>query len=221
MSRLRGVLFDFGNTLFSHESLAATIAGCCTRLGADVPAGWAQQLAARIDVAAHTPDELRHPRDLDAAVWRARWHELYAVADDEVPGLGADVYRAMHDPLAWHPYASTAATLRRLHTAHVPVGVVSNTGWDVRAVFAAHGLGELVHAFLLSYEAGLVKPAAAMFERACTAIGLPPAEVLMVGDDIVADAGAARAGLTTLLLPVVPPGAENRLGAVAHLVAEE
>jgi HAD superfamily hydrolase (TIGR01493 family) len=221
MSRPQGVLFDFGNTLFAHEALAPTIAGCCRRLGADVRPDWAPQLAARIDAAAHTQDELRHPRDLDAAVWRARWQELYAVADDEVPGLGAAVYRAMHDPLEWRPFASTAATLRRLHAAHVPVGVVSNTGWDVRAVFAAHGLGELVLAFLLSYEAGVVKPAPVMFERACAAIGLQPAQVLMVGDDVVADAGAARAGLTTLLLPVAPPGADNGLEAVVRIVVEE
>ena len=62
---MRGVLFDFGNTLFGHAPLADTIAG----LG--VPPPDAADLAARIDAAAAHPDEAIHRRDLDAAVWAA------------------------------------------------------------------------------------------------------------------------------------------------------
>lgn len=214
---MRGVLFDFGNTLFAHEPLPVTIAACCARLRRPMPDAWALEFAARIEAAAHTVDELQRGRDLDAAVWQTRWHVLYSIADDEVPGLGATIYAAMHDPAEWVPYAGTATTLRRLRAGGVPVGIVSNTGWDVRAVLAAHGLLDEVSAVALSYEVGAVKPSRAIFESACAALGVAPAQALMVGDDLVADAGAARAGLRTLLLPVTAPGTDNGLDAVAGL----
>lgn len=221
MSEVQAVLFDFGNTLFAHEPLPDTILVTCDRLGAPVSPSWAKAVAARIDEAAHTPSELQHPRDLDAAVWRERWHVLYALADDEAPGLGAALYDAMHDPLAWRPYMSTGVTLSSLHRMGVPVAIVSNTGWDVRTVFAAHHMLQLVTAFVLSYEAGAVKPSPVIFHAACAALGVQPADALMVGDDPVADAGAVRAGLRTLLLPALPPGAPNGVEVAAQILSGE
>ena len=221
MSAVRAVLFDFGNTLFAHAPLTATIAAACERLGSSQSSTWAHLVAARVDALAHTADELLHQRDLDAVVWRERWHQLYAVADDEVPGLGAELYDAMHDPLAWRPYVCTAVTLSSLHRMEVPVAIVSNTGWDIRAVFAAHHMQQLVNAFVLSYEVGAVKPGEAIFHRACSALGVPPSDALMVGDDPVADGGAVRAGLRTLLLPALEPGAANGVEAAAQILSGE
>ena len=47
---------------------------------------------------------------------------------------------------------------RSLHGQGLAVRIVSNTGWDVRAVFAAHSMSAFVTSFTLSYEAGAVKP---------------------------------------------------------------
>ena len=214
---IRAVLFDFGNTLFAHAPLPEVIVAEAGRLGHLVTGEWVQALADRIHRAAHSPVELAHPRDLDPSVWAARWPVLYAAGDDRVPGLGAALYRSMHAPAEWLPYAATERTLMALHDAGVPVGVVSNTGWDVRTVFAHHGLSGCVDAFVLSCEVGAVKPSAAIFERACAALRAHPADTLMVGDDRAADAGAVGAGLTTLLLPALPPGVDNGLGAVVGL----
>jgi HAD superfamily hydrolase (TIGR01493 family) len=211
---VRAVLFDFGNTLFAHHSLADTIVVAAARLGHSVEPEWASTLAERITVTAHLPEELQHPRDLDAAVWSARWHVLYGAADDTVPGLGAAIYKAMHEPSSWLPYRDTVATLTRLRGAGVAVGVVSNTGWDIRAVFAHHGVDDLVDAFVLSCEVGAVKPSPAIFLAACTSLGVPPEAALMVGDDPSADVGATRVGMRTLLLPVAPPGADNGIAIV-------
>ncbi len=218
MSNVRGVLFDFGNTLFAHASLATTIEASCRELGTPRSSQWAEELAGRVESAAHTAEELRHPRDLDVHVWRDRWHMLYALADGEVPGLGAEVYAAMHDPLQWRPYATTGATLAGIHAAGVPIAVVSNTGWDVRMVFAAHDLDRFVSAYALSYEVGVVKPAAEIFEFACGAIGRPTKDCLMVGDDARADSGAVAAGLRVLLVPARTPGADNGVDAAARIV---
>lgn len=218
VTELRGVLFDFGGTLFAHATLADTIRRAAGGLGAVRPLAWAEALADRIQSAAHDPDELRHPRDLSAAVWKERWHLLYGLADDEVEGLGAAVYAAMHDPREWRPYAGSLATLHHLHLAGVPVAVVSNTGWNVRTVFAEYDAHRLVTSFQLSYEVGSVKPAPQIFLAACAALGTEPARTLMVGDDPVADAGAVRAGLRTLLLPALAPGAANGVEAVLRIV---
>jgi len=218
MSDVCGVLFDFGNTLFAHASLAETIEASCASLGSPRPTEWAESLAARVEAAAHTTEELQHPRDLDMRVWRERWHVLYALADDEIPGLGAAIYTAMHDPLQWRPYETAAATLSRIHEAGVQIAIVSNTGWDIRKVLAAHQLDRFVSAYVLSYEIGAVKPAAAIFEFACDALGLPTTACLMVGDDARADSGAVAAGLRVLLLPARPPGTDNGVDAAVRMV---
>jgi FMN phosphatase YigB (HAD superfamily) len=49
-------------------------------------------------------------------------------------------------------------------------------------------------------------------------MGVSPAETLMVGDNHLPDGGAVVAGLTVLLLPPVPGGAERGLRHVLSLV---
>lgn len=215
---MRGVLFDFGNTLFAHDPLSITIADCARRLGVPMSPEQAEDLADRIDSAAMMPGELAHVRDLDAAVWSRRWQILYGIADEWAARLGEEINRDMHDPLAWIPYMQTGATLRSLHNHGVAVGIVSNTGWDVRAVLAARSMSGFVTSFTLSYEAGAVKPDRKIFDVACESLGLTSEEVVMVGDDHRADSGAVLAGIRTLLLPALPPHADNGLGVVLGLV---
>ena len=100
----------------------------------------------------------------------------------------------------------------------VPVGVVSDTGWDIRPVFVHHGLDRFVDAFVLSCEHGDVKPAPGLFLAACAALGVAPEHTLMVGDNPLSDGGAVDAGMSTLLLPVAEPGRRRGLDAVLRLV---
>ncbi len=215
---VRAVLFDFGNTLFAHAPLDATILDAADRLGLARSPTEARDLATRIDAVAASEAEAVHRRDLDAAVWASRWRHLYALDDDDLPGLGAAIYEAMHDPAQWLPYLDSAAVLRGLHEVDVAVGVISNTGWDVREVFAVHGLADVVDTFTLSCEVGAAKPDRAIFAIACARLGVEPADVLMVGDDARADAGGTALGIRTLLLPPpLSPGADNGLGTVLDL----
>jgi putative hydrolase of the HAD superfamily len=216
---VRGVLFDFGYTLFSHAPLAQTIGECAQHLGAALSDDRAAALAGRIDAAAMTPDELVHPRDLDASVWAQRWKLLYAIADEVIDGLGDAVYAAMHDPMQWVPYSDTVATLRVLRRHRISIGVVSNTGWNVRDVFSMHSLSDAVASFTLSYEVGLVKPDPQIFREACYRLEVVTGDVLMVGDDPRSDGGAVSAGIRTLLLPpALPPGTNNGVGMVLDLL---
>lgn len=214
---VRGVLFDFGNTLFAHEPLPDTIAECARKLGVPMRAEQAVDLATRIDAAAMTPDELAHVRDLDAVVWSRRWQILYGIADEWAELLGERINADMHDPLAWVPYLHTGATLKSLYDHGIAIGVVSNTGWDVRTVFAAHSMDGFVTSFTLSYEVGAVKPDRRIFDAACASLKLAPDEVVMVGDDPRADSGAVLAGIRTMLLPALPPHTDNGIDAVIDL----
>jgi len=64
---------------------------------------------------------------------------------------------------------------------------------------------------------GVEKPDPAIFLAACAALGSAPERTLLVGDSHIADGGGVLAGLTVLLLPQVPRGAERGLSAVLGL----
>ncbi len=110
------------------------------------------------------------------------------------------IYDDQPDPLGWHPFAETIEVLETLGTCGIPVGVVSDIGWDVRPVFRHFGVERFVSVWVLSYEHGTEKPDPLLFERGCQGLGSLPKETLMVGDSVEKDAGAARAGLTALTL---------------------
>ncbi len=63
---------------------------------------------------------------------------------------------------------------------------------------------------------GRCKPDPAIFLRACGMLGVDPERTLMVGDS-AADAGAARVGCATLVLPAARAGAVNGLRSVLDL----
>ena len=215
---VKGVLFDFGNTLFAHAPLALTIGESAVRLGLQIGEDDLVAIAHRIDSAAMTAEELMHPRDLDDSVWRQRWQVIYGLADEWGLGLGEAINASMHAPDEWIPYPQSGATLRSLRAHGLAVGIVSNTGWNVRDVFDEHGMADAVSSFTLSYEVGFVKPDQRIFDAACASLGLTPADVLMVGDDPVADSGAVRAGIRTLLEPALAPRLDNGVSDVLKLV---
>ena len=129
-------------------------------------------LAYRIDTAAMTPDELAHARDLDQTVWSRRWQVLYGMADEWRPVSGEAINADMHDRRQWVPYPRSGRdACGRCTPAASPSGIVSNTGWDVRAVFAEHAMSDFVTSFTLSYEVGAVKPDRQIFDAACASLG--------------------------------------------------
>lgn len=207
------VLFDFGGTLFDHAPEPVLLDRAARQLGAAVDEDQVAAVWSEIERRAMTRDEVALGRDLDERVWSARWHELYRLADELVLGLGDALYDAMHDPWVWTPYADTADVLRDLHESGVPIGVVSNTGWDIRAPFVVRRLDGYVDAWTLSCEAGAAKPDPQIFTIACERLGVEPPATLMVGDNPIADGGAVAAGLTSYVLP----SSEGALGAVRGL----
>ena len=93
-------------------------------------------------------------------------------------------------------YPDAPDALRRI-AARVPVAAVSNGNADLAAI----GIGGFFRFQLGAREHGAAKPEASIFLAACERLGLPPHEVLHVGDHVEMDVvGAARAGLRSCWL---------------------
>jgi HAD superfamily hydrolase (TIGR01509 family) len=217
------VLFDFHSTLVDQGDSSAWVqlawehAG---RTGSHVDVLGAEKalaLARALDVVWESAREVdpTSRRDLDPAAHREVWDqvvgELGSVDDD----LARALYETVIDP--WIPYEDAVPVLRELHDRGVRTGLVSNVAVDVRPVLERGGLSGLLDAVVLSFEAGAVKPDIAIFTEALAALGVPAERALMVGDSWQDDAGAARLGIRTLLLPRTP-GPTHGLGVVVGLV---
>jgi HAD superfamily hydrolase (TIGR01509 family) len=201
MGAFEGVLFDFGHTLFDTIAPDACTAEFREASGHDVdPAVLASDWEI-IRQRSRQPSELEKGRDLSAASHRRCWLELLGPLDLLASGLAEFVYGLECSPKGWRPYPDTEAVLTELRRREIPVGIVSDCGWDIRAVFAAHEFSGLVDAFDLSCEHGASKPDPRLFESACSKLGLEPAKALMVGDSWLTDGGASALGIATLILP--------------------
>ncbi|MEU7204122.1 HAD-IA family hydrolase [Streptomyces sp. NPDC045470] len=214
---IKGVLFDFSGTLLRIESPESWLRAVLHETGTDVAEEEVARLAAELSRAGalpggSSPDHM--PPEL-AALWEVRdrsadrHRELYTGLARQVPLPDDALYDALYErhmtPAAWAPYPDAAEVLSELRRRGIRTGVVSNIGWDLRPVLRAHGLDRFVDSYVLSYEHGIQKPDPRLFEIACEELGLPPTEVLMVGDDRTADGGATALGCTYLPVDHVPP----------------
>ncbi|HEY3483410.1 MAG TPA: HAD-IA family hydrolase [Streptomyces sp.] len=212
---IKAAMFDFSGTLFRAESCERWLRAVLAAEGITATDAETASYARRLDEAGALPGgtwpqvipphlaRLCAERDLGAEQHRAAFTGLSRTA-----GLPWDIHDALYDrhmtPVAWSPYPDAAQVLAELRERGVPVAVVSNIGWDLRPVFHAHGLAELVDAYVLSYEVGARKPDPRIFRAACELLGVPPESTLMVGDDRRADTGAAALGCPVHLVDPLP-----------------
>ncbi|WP_307867984.1 HAD-IA family hydrolase [Micromonospora sp. C95] len=226
--RVRAVLFDFHGTLAQVEEPSQWVLAAASACGVDLDRARATALADRLLTAgraggplpARVPPhlaELWADRDLYEHAHRGAYTGLADTVDAGIDGFAEALYERLLVPQGWVPYPDTAPTLAALRAADVRVAVVSNIGFDIRPLFDAWGLADLVDAHVLSYEVGRCKPDPAIFWRACGLLGVDPEESLMVGDT-PADAGAVAAGCAALILPAADPGRPNALGSVLNLL---
>jgi putative hydrolase of the HAD superfamily len=215
---IAAVLFDFGHTLFDTVDPAEHARTFAAISGVTVDPDELAQAWADVRRRSFLPEELAKQRDLSAERHRTCWMDLLAPLDAIGQGLAAHVYEAESSPRGWRPYPDARDVLEALTARRVPIGVVSDTGWDVRAVFEEYDLDRYVQTYVMSYQHGATKPAPQLFHAACAALGVAPGETLMVGDNHLTDGGAAAAGLLALVLPTVPTGARRGLDVVVPLV---
>jgi putative hydrolase of the HAD superfamily len=145
----------------------------------------------------------RHPElDHDEEVWVLFTEQI-------IRGMGGDSDRAYECAVemtrAWEHahnfdiYEDVLPTLALLREHGLKIGLVSNTGRDLDAFVAHHGLD--VDAAVASGSHGKTKPHPAIFEAALERLRVAAADAVMVGDSIDDDIDGARAvGMEAVLL---------------------
>ncbi|RNG33510.1 HAD family hydrolase [Streptomyces botrytidirepellens] len=211
------VLWDFAWTLMAPEPagrwLARGLAEAGVRVRAEEQAAWAAKAAhagfpgpatPRRDL---TPDQLaawRH-RALGPEIHEAVYRGLLERAGLPWPQAAQALYRRHMAADGWQRYPDAVHVLKRLTTAGVACGVVSNIGWDIRVPLDSAGLLPYLGTVVCSYEEGVRKPDPALFAIACERLGVDPARTLMVGDSPRADSGGEPLGIRTVLVSPQPP----------------
>ena len=119
-----------------------------------------------------------------------------AVADDVFAGYLA-CYRS-----AWSAFADAGAALARVRELGLPVGILTNGEQAGQEAKVRHtGLARYDVPVFASSSLPAAKPDARAFHEACSALGVEPAGVVMVGDSLHHDVhGARTAGLEGVLI---------------------
>jgi len=221
---LAAVLFDFHGTIAQVEDPVDWVLAAAASRDLTLERATATALADRLVTAgraggprpARIPPQLAEVfahRDLSPDNHRAAYVGLAATVRED---LAEALYERLLIPAGWRAFADTLPTLEALWEAAIPVGVVSNIGFDIREICDALGFARYVSCWALSYEVGCCKPDPAIFRYACQRLGVDPEETLMVGDS-PADAAAVDAGCSVLVVPSGPPGSINGLAGALSL----
>jgi HAD superfamily hydrolase (TIGR01509 family) len=220
--RIEAVLFDFSNTIFKMADMATWLGLVAARTGRPDAFAEADLLALtvrQLDAAIAQPDILASQRGRDSSS-EAHRRAMYAwfTAVDFLHGHEQVAYDLMVDEESWHPYPDTEPVLRALRERGIPLGIVSDIGWDLRIHLNRYGLADLFDAVALSCEVGVEKPDPRIFLKACADLGVDPRATLMVGDNPVRDGGANAVGMRALILSAEHRTGERGLHPVLSLV---
>jgi HAD superfamily hydrolase (TIGR01509 family) len=222
VSQFDAVLFDAGDTLIrlsgSGEMLLHRAAAT---LGVDhLDPDEVGRVWRRVLDRSSTAEELAKGRDLSNARHREVWMALYDAAGCErlAPGLSEELYALTVSPESWEAFPDTVPTLKALHERGLRVGVVSDTGFDLRPAMDRLGLSPFLTTVVMSFEYGVCKPAARVFLTACDQMHVRPERTLMVGDNPLTDSGAVAAGMYVFLLPRPQKTGPRGLGHILSLV---
>jgi FMN phosphatase YigB (HAD superfamily) len=215
---VKGVLLDFGHTLFDTVGSVDFIVDWSARHGHAISPPDAHTLWDAARVVSRTPGEIAKGRDRSPALHRSCWIDLWAALDKRCPGLAKALYDFEKGPLGWTPFVDTIPVLCEIQQRGIPMAVVSDVAFDLRPIFEHHGIDPFISTYVLSFERGSIKPDGKLFGIACAEIGVAERDALMVGDNPVNDGAGVNAGVRTLLLPMVPSGTPRGLSAILQLL---
>jgi HAD superfamily hydrolase (TIGR01493 family) len=202
---VKAVIFDFSGTLFHCGEARNWLSDTLTNAGIEASDAEIDFYARRLrnsggQPGGHggdipLPEHLRplwERRDLDPPAHHEVYTELMRDAALPWPGIEDTLYEQHWR--CWEPYPDTRQVLELLKRREIPTVVLSNIPRDIRPVFDRYGLNPLITGYVLSFEQGVRKPDPEIFRRACEVLGQDPADVLMVGDNVVEDGAAAAVG---------------------------
>jgi putative hydrolase of the HAD superfamily len=196
-STIRAVTFDVGGTLIRPWPSVGHIYA---------------EMAGRHGFDGISPELLNHNF---AAAWQARknfnhtrsdWSDLvnrtFTGLLSHPPGdsFFEELYDRFAEPDCWKVFADVLPALEDLRNLDIRVGIISN--WDERltTLLPRLNLSDYFETIVVSYEVGFPKPSNVIFEYASRKLGLPPGNILHVGDSSSEDYEGARSASFSALL---------------------
>lgn len=188
MTSFTGLLFDLDDTLYSRRAafaswLDAYLHGMLRLMDA-AEVAQVQSLIHELDKNGYGSKQ---------AIFE-RLHMLYPA----LPGEPSRSLETFFAEFLTHvrPETETETLLDTLADAKIPFGVITNGSIRQWRKIEALGLDKRTSCLFISETFGLKKPDPTIFHAAAACLGLPPADILFVGDNPVADiVGAHAAGM--------------------------
>jgi putative hydrolase of the HAD superfamily len=210
LKRIRAVSFDVGGTLIeacpSVGHIYAQVAAEFGVTGLDPAA-----LASRFDEVWKARGEF----DYSQEAWYGLVRRTFAAHASKLPaGFYPALYARFEQAEAWRIFGDVRPALDELASHGVPLAIVSN--WDTRLVPLLRNLNldRLFEVIIPSRVVAFHKPSPVIFELLVRRLGLPPEDILHVGDHYQEDVeGARAAGLQALQLV---RGSETRASYQIH-----
>jgi len=203
VGRFRAVLFDWRGTLVHDPEPAWWVGRALDSVGRPAEREVIEAAVDGLHAAGELPEVLEAERHEDCSAELNRQAMMLRFERAGLDEALADaLYRLDFDPASHPLYPDIPDVLAAIRSLGATIAIVSDIHFDLRADLAAHGVGHLFDAYVLSFEHGFQKPDPRMFLLALDAVGAEPSEALMVGDRASHDGGAASVGIATLILPM-------------------
>ncbi len=204
-STIRAITFDAGGTLvYPHPSVGEIYRSVLLLYGVDIASETLEisfndvlQRAERLTPSAVSDDSYR-------GWWKNLVREMLnnlSVSVDHFDAFFEELWWVFAKPEHWKLFPEARETLSELNNSEISVAILSN--WDNRLRHLIDGLGIAAHfdEIVISSEVGFEKPDRQIFQLTQERLGIPPSEILHIGDSLYHDRdGALNAGWQCLVI---------------------
>jgi putative hydrolase of the HAD superfamily len=211
--RPRGLLFDYGGTLVEEREFNAR-AGIevLIRAASPPPTAALDAILARAERVTREVADRRDVVQIETP-WASLTRLIHDCFGTRFGSPLADLELAFWNAsVRTRPMPGVQDALLEFRRHGIPMGVVSNSSFGQRIIrheLAKHGLADGLAVIAVSAEYAVRKPNPLLFEAAAGLLGVPPAHVWFIGDQLDTDVVGARAAGMTPFLYVPQPIADS------------
>jgi putative hydrolase of the HAD superfamily len=205
---IKAIFFDFFNTIANYDKPREQIyLDICKEHGVEVDPKALYQSLPKAD-SFYRDENRRNPiDDLSKEEQFAFWVKYVTLA---LKGAGVEADKELASEILklmmqsrWEfkLYDDSLPILKQLREKGIKLGLISNVAKDVDDLFTKLGLQQHLDFIVTSFEVGRDKPEPEIFLAALQKAGLPPEEVIYVGDQYDLDVvGARNVGMKAILI---------------------